>query len=269
MVEQSKKRTSSDAPAPARRWRLVALLLIAVLVLIGGVVWGCHALNRIWFADNPRLVLRKVHVLSSGFWSGRDEALAKRLGLSAGTGMFRIDPAEVRRALEKIPCVSKARVYRELPDTLRIELTERVPRAIVGKPNSPFVADESGVLMLRQESMASGQLMLPIITGLPAQNLHPGENIPAAAPALRLIMLAMQDFPVYTIIAVSLLKNDELSCYLYYRGGRSCYRVIVPAKHPDMAMLLRALEAAIIEVKRTGDRQRNFNLTYDGQVVVK
>ena len=269
MVEQNKKRVSSGAPAPARRWRVILLLLITPIVLIGGTAVGCHALKCAWFTDNRHLVLRKVRVLSSGYWSGRDDELAARMHLAPGTAMFRIDPAEVRRALEKIPCISKARVYRELPDTLRIELTERVPRAIIGKHNSPFVVDENGVLMLRRESMASGRLELPIITGLSLGSRRPGENIPEAESALKLIMLAMQNFPVYNIAVVSIISNNSLSCYLYYRGGRSCYRVIVPAKHPDPAMLLRALEAAIIEVKRSGDRQRNFNLTYDGQVVVK
>ena len=269
MVEQNKKRTASGAPAHSRRWRLIRLLLIAPLVVIGGVVWGCYALKRVWFTDNRHLVLRKVNVLSSGYWSGRDDELAARLHLQPGTAMFRIDPAEVRRALEKIPCISKARVYRELPDTLRIELTERVPRAIIGKHNSPCVVDENGVLMLRRESMASGKLELPIITGISLRGHRPGGIVTEAGPALKLIMLAMQEFPVYNIAVVSIISEDSLSCYLYYRGGRSCYRVIVPAKHPDPAMLLRALEAAIIEVKRAGDQQRNFNLTYDGQVVVK
>ena len=269
MVEQNKKRTASGAPAPARRWRLLLLLLIVPLLLIGGAVWGCHALKNLWFTDNRHLVLRKVDVLSSGYWSGRDRELAARTGLNPGIPMFRIDPAEVRRALEKIPCIAKARVYRELPDTLRIELNERVPRAIIGSRNSPVVADENGVLMLRRESMASGNLELPVVTGLSLKNCRPGGIIAGAEPALKLIMLAMQEFPVYNIAAVSVNSDDSMVCYLYYRGGKSCYRVVVPAKHPDLALLLRTLEAAIIEVKRSGDRQRNFNLTYDGQVVVK
>ena len=269
MVEQNKKRTASGAPAHSRRWRLILLLLIAPLVVIGGVVWGCYALKRVWFTDNRHLVLRKVNVLSSGYWSGRDDELAARLRLKPGTAMFQLDPAEVRRALEKIPCIAKARVYRELPDTLRIELNERVPRAIIGSRNSPVVADENGVLMLRRESMASAKLELPVITGLPLKNCRPGGIVAGAEPALKLIMLAMQEFPVYNIAAVSMIADDSMVCYLYYRGGRSCYRVVVPAKHPDLALLLRTLEAAIIEVKRSGDRQRNFNLTYDGQVVVK
>ena len=269
MAEQNKKKMSSGAPASSKRWRLVLLLFVVPLVLIAGIVLGCRALNRVWFTDNRHLILRKVHVLSSGYWSGRDDELAARLHLKPGTGMFRIDPAEVRRGLEKIPCVSKARVYRELPDTLRIELNERVPRAIIGNRNSQFVADENAVLMLRRESMASGKMELPIITGIRLNNHTPGGTIPAARPALKLIMLAMQDFPVYNIAVVSILPGDSMACYLSYRNGKSLYRVIVPADPPDPAMLFRALEAAIIEVKRAGDRQRNFNLTYDGQVVIK
>ena len=269
MVEQDKKRTSSGSPAPARRWRLIFLLLVAPLLLIGGAALGCHALNSVWFTDNRHLVLRKVHVLSSGYWSGRDGELASRLDLKPGTGMFRIDPAELRRNLEAIPCVAKARVYRELPDTLRIELNERVPRAIIGNRNSQVVVDENGVVMPRSESMASGKLELPVITGVSLKKCRPGGILAAAEPALKLITLAMQNFPVYHIAMVSMLPDDSMACFLYYRGGRSCYRVIVPVRSADLSMLLGALEGAIIEVKRSGDQQRNFNLTYDGQVVVK
>ena len=270
MLEQNTKRAASGTAAPSRRWRLIVLLLVTPLILIGGAALGCHALNRLWFTDNRHLVLRHVSVSSSGYWSGRGDELAARLHLQPGTAMFRIDPAEVRTKLEKIPCIAKARVYRELPDTLRIELTERVPRAIVGMRNSPFVIDEDGMLMLRRESMASEKMELPVIAKIPLKDCHLGKLLPSAAPALKLIMLMLHDFPSYNVESVEVIDDSSMNCYLYYRGDKSvCYRVIVPAKHPDMAMLLRALEAAIIDVKRNGSRQYNFNLTYDGQVVIK
>lgn len=270
MAEQGTKKSPNTVAKPRKKRWLAAALVLLPLLLIAGAVLGCRALHRVWFTGNERLLLRRVEISSTGFWNGREAELSRRLHLKPGTGLFEIDPAEVRRALENIPGISRARVYRELPDTLRIELVERVPRAIVGTRNSPIVADEDGVLMPRYESMAAAtRLELPIITGVSLSGAHLGGKIPALAPALKLVMHTLQDFPVFHVVTVSLRPDGHMVCYLNYRNGDTCYRVVMPTENRDIGMLFRALEAAIIDVRRAGDKKRNFDLSYNGQVVVK
>ena len=87
-----------------------------------------------------------------GYWNGngansRENELMRRLGMRRGMTLFGVDPGKLRAGLERIPCVESARVYRVLPDTLRMELVERTPRAVLFDRASPLVADENGIVI--------------------------------------------------------------------------------------------------------------------------
>ena len=265
------KRLRPDPPASGRRrkvWRWA--ILLALLALVAGAVFGVRGLYSLWFPDNERLVLRRIEIRSQGYWSGRESGLMRRLGLREGAPLFELDMRELREKLERIPCVESARVYRVLPDTLRCEITERIPRAFLGKPGSELVADENSVVMTRRESLASdGKLDLPIITGVNLAGVSPGQPCRKLRPALDLIMLTLRRYPMFDIRAVSMTADDSMACYFFYHRGRTHYRAVFPAHSRNYELLLSALESAIIDVRRNGDQKRNFNLSWDGQVVTK
>lgn len=262
--------TGRDKKSGGRRGKLLIFAFLAMpLLLIGGMVFGARALHSLWFSENERLVLRRLQVTSRGYWNGREAELMRRLGLKNGKALFAIDLRGLREKLERIPCVESARVYRVLPDTLNIEIAERIPRASLGAPGSPLVADESAVVMTRAESLAgSGNLELPIITGVRLSGMRPGAADRRLLPALELIMLTLRRYPMFHISTISMTSPDSMVCYFLYRGGRSHYRAVLPVRSRGIEFLLSALESAIIEIRRSGDAQRSFNLSYDGQVVV-
>ena len=247
---------------------ILALLAVPIL-LAAGAAFGVRALYGLWFSGNERLTLRRLQVASRGYWNGREAELMRRLELKNGTPLFALDPKAIREKLERIPCVESARVHRIPPDTLSVELTERIPRALLGAPGSLLVADENAVVMTRRESLAEGgKLALPVITGVPLSGMRPGTADRRLLPALDLIMLTLRRYPMFHISTVSMNSQDSMVCYFLYRGGRSYYRAVLPVRSRGLEFLLSALESAIIEVRRSGDAQRNFNLSYDGQVVV-
>ena len=266
--DKNSRAAAVNSGGRGRRWR--ALLWLAFLLLfVCGTVFGANALYEAWFPGNGRLVLRRLQISSRGYWNGRENELMRRLGLRPGTTLFSLDPRAIRESLERIPCVESARVYRVLPDTLHVEIVERIPRASLLKPGSPLVVDENAVIMTRSESLAyNGKLELPVITGIRSSGMTPGVSYPKLRPALGLIMLTLRRYPMFRISTVSMVSPDSMVCYFLYRGGRSHYRAVLPVRSRGMEFLLSALESAIIEVRRSGDGQRNFNLTYDGQVVV-
>lgn len=270
MVEKEKKNRSSTG-APDRRGRRIwwFVLLLIPLLLVCGAVFGAQALYNAWFSENERLVLRRLEIASRGYWNGRETELMRRLGLKGGIPLFAIEPRAIREKLERIPCVESARVYRALPDTLKIELNERIPRACLVKPGSQLVVDENAVVMTRSESLANdGKLELPVITGIRPAGMTPGASYRQLRPALELIMLTLRRYPMFHIRTVSIISPESMVCYFLYRGGRSYYRAVLPIRSRGLEFLLSALESAIIDVRRSGDSQRNFNLSYDGQVVV-
>lgn len=95
-----------------------------------------------------------------------------------------VDIAELRAELMELSWVQDARVSRQLPDTLVVDIIERKPHAVLKKPDRLVLIDDSGhELEPISGANAKGQL---IISGPGA-----GQQVPAlsllleAAPALR------------------------------------------------------------------------------------
>ncbi|MBQ6352232.1 MAG: FtsQ-type POTRA domain-containing protein [Lentisphaeria bacterium] len=275
----------SKNPAPAadssRRGRKMVLLaltaaLLVVAAAVSGVVAVRHILVPLWFDENPRMTIRQVKISSGGYWNGngywnnRESELLRRLGVRRGMTLFGVDPGALRGKLERIPCVESARVYRVLPDTLRMELVERTPRAVLFDRASPLVTDEKGMVIERRESLvANGRWDLPLISGV-SLRYQPGQKDPRLAPAMELIMQTRSRYPNFNIREVAFTSPERMECFFNYGGGRIIYRAVFPVRQYESRIdgLLLALESALIDMRRSGEDKRNFNLSFDGQVVI-
>ena len=279
MADRSKI-TASAAGGGGRGRKTVLIALTVVLLVAGaavaGVVAAFHTLGPLWFGDNPRMTIRQVKVASGGYWndrgywSNRETELLRRLGIRRGMTLFAVDPGKLRAGLERIPCVESARVYRVLPDTLQLEVIERTPRAVLFDRASPLVADENGMVIERRESLvATGRWDLPLISGVPLK-YQPGQKDPRLAPAMELIMQTVSRYHNFKIREVALKSPERMECFFNYGGGRTIYRAIFPVRRYESRIdgLLLALESALIEARRSGEDKRNFNLSFDGQVVM-
>ena len=270
-------RTKKTAPAGEKTRggrKFVFTVLAAALLIAGGAIAGTVAVVRtlgpLWFSENPRMPMRHVKIASGGYWNNRENELLRRLGVRLGMPLFGIDPGALRIRLERIPCVESARVYRVPPDTLKFVLTERTPRAVLFDRASPLVADEKCIVIERRESLvANGRWDLPLITGV-SLKYQPGQRDPRLAPAMALIMNTVSRHHNFRIREVTIASPERMECIFNYGGGPTLYRAIFPVHRYDSRIggLLLALESALIEVRRSGEDKRNFNLSFDGQVVV-
>lgn len=274
-------KTNAAAGENGRGGRKFVLTVLALaLLIIGGAIVGTvvvlRTLGPLWFSENPRMSLRRVQIVSGGYWNGkgywnnRENELLRRLGVRRGMPLFGIDPGVMRVRLEHIPCVESARVYRVPPDTLKLELTERMPRAVLFDRASPLVADEKCVVIERRESLvANGRWDLPLISGV-SLKYQPGQRDPRLAPAMELIMNTVSRHHNFKIREVAFSSPERMECFFNYGSGRTIYRAVFPVRRYDNRIggLLLALESALIEVRRSGEDKRNFNLSFDGQVVV-
>ncbi len=253
--------------AAARRKRRRAVLGLFLLLFLtavaAGLVWGA---KRVMFSDNLRFKLRRVEIIGGTYWKGREEKLAARIGLRPGANLFALDYPALRRRVELIPGIEECEIVRVLPDKLQFRVLERIPRLSLFNPNSPWVADEHGVLIPRDEAMPSGRL--PVYSGIRQQNLQAGAVIKELLPALKLVMMAVRNFPDIRILLISRPTPESLKFYLCYRTRDRAYQAVMPTRNRGMAILLSALQTAIINVRRNGDPRTKFNLLYDGRVVL-
>lgn len=94
-----------------------------------------------------------------------------------------VDIAALRAELMELPWVLDARVSRQLPDTLAIDIVERTPRAVLQQPDRLMLIDRFGVELV-PVAPASANEMLRISGPGAAAQLERLEALLAAAPAL-------------------------------------------------------------------------------------
>lgn len=133
-------------------------------------------------ASRAGFEVRKVSV--SGTNRMDEQIVYERVLAEQDRPMPLVDLAEVRARLLELPWVKDARVSRQLPDTLKVDIVERVPHAVLKKPDRLVLVDAEGhELEPVSAAKAKGRLM---IEGPGAARMVGDlDRLLAAAPALK------------------------------------------------------------------------------------
>ena len=251
-----------------RIWCAVIALLI-VLAGSGVLIW---LLSGQMFLANPRFVLKRVSVTShkNGFWTGKKELVCSILRIRENeTNLFSIDLGEMRkRLLERESSIRSVRVRRELPDTLDVDITERIPVAQVNRGGSPLVVDEETILMQKNRCMKFDSKLLPIIVGPPEVSTYPsGSKIPQFKAAVDLIELTKTTYPDIRIGAVRVTTPGQLVCAVYYKNERDPYPVTMPDS--DLSRNLQKLTVTLEKILHDHNPKRNIDLQFKNQAVIQ
>jgi len=143
----------------ARRGLVVGKVLAALAVLAGAAFAADRAIRHV--IASPRFALREVRV-GPTLHVRRDDVLALA-GVAAGDRLLSIDTDAVAARVAVHPWVASARVRRELPSALSIEVSER-RAAAVALLGGLYLVDESGRPFKRASLDEADGLVL--LTGL-------------------------------------------------------------------------------------------------------
>jgi len=139
--------------------RAVLLLrLLALVVVTLGVGWGVYAKTM----GSERLKVGRVEVRGSRFLS--EGEVRELLGPAVGENILGLDIDALKARLRSSPWVADATVGRTLPDTLRVEITERVPLALAEVERLYLMDKDGGLIDLYGPRTAAFDL--PIVRGL-------------------------------------------------------------------------------------------------------
>lgn len=234
------------------------LIIGCFLAVVGFAGWG---LSRILFTGNERFVLRRVEL--NGLDAGLTGPLMAYLKLTVGRdNLFDLDLAAARRKIEKISYIKSANVYRVLPDTLKIDVVQRVPVAYLSEHNSQWVVDEDSIVMNRKYCMKL-KYSLPVISGVEYGKLRSGEKLPGLAPGVKLLKLAACDFRKFKICSITL--EDPRKIVFIMIVERHAYKVLMPRR--NLKELLQVLHDALRQ--KQGDYKSTIDLTYSNQVIFR
>ena len=192
-----------------RRRVLVLLAVLVGLPVLGfGLVWGGHEAWLAMFAENEFFQIRQIDVTTDG--ELRVGNILEYARVEKGMNLFAVRPEWIRESLLSVPVIANAQVGRRLPDTLVIEVAERVAVARLGRPGSgsPLAVDSLGHVLGPSSVRAS----LPVILGVRDNGLRPGDVVkdPMLKDALRVLEIANQAVMRQELVVATIdLSNEE------------------------------------------------------------
>ena len=155
---------------PARRTRVrrarrgwlgrtvIALEIVAGMLTLVFGAWAAYAKVM----GNRHLRVANVEVRGSRFLS--EGEVRELLGPAVGENILGLDIDELKSRLRSSPWVADATVSRTLPDTLRVDIRERLPLALA-ELDRLYLMDASGTLIDLYGPRTAG-FDLPIVRGL-------------------------------------------------------------------------------------------------------
>jgi cell division protein FtsQ len=172
-----------------RRHRAPIGFAIVLVGLAGGGIGLARSegVTKAWPAIEQRLIgatadagfrVRAVEV--EGRERANATAILAALGVARGTPIFAVDPAAAKLRLQQVPWVRTASVYRRLPDTLFVTMTEQEPLAFWQRRDHLVLIDRAGRPIATRD--LGGYARLPVLVG---------DDAPANAEAL-VTMLASE-----------------------------------------------------------------------------
>src|SRR5690242_17827385 len=109
--------------------RAIGSAIVPTVLALGAVISGgaIGVSARLWLTTSDRFAIEAITVVGNHRLDSR--AVERSLGIARGDNIFEVDVGDAERSLVANPWVVKARVVRQLPDRLRVELEEHAPAA--------------------------------------------------------------------------------------------------------------------------------------------
>jgi cell division protein FtsQ len=139
----------------------VGLLVVASISV--AIAWGAHR----YALTTPRFAIREFDVKGNRHHSA--DQLARIAGFQRGQNLFSVDASAAEQRLLENPWVRQAKVGRELPGTLRIEVVEREAIAEATIEDALYLVTPEGEPFKVVD--AGDPTDLPVITGLGVSDL--------------------------------------------------------------------------------------------------
>ena len=244
-----------DQPKTSGRLLALALLLLLIGGVLGGLAFAFTSLRSLWLEQSVITDIATQVKVDSGKMVKAD-AIREVLGLRNGVNLAEIDFAERRRqALEKYPTISAMTITRQLPDGVTITIEEREPEFRLGisgkRADTGRVVDREGVVFPCRRGTAT----LPILRERAPGTANGDRLGPRAAAALRLLLavrepglsqLGVQEVDVTKPDWLLVTLGDGSRAKIAWEGMDKEDRTDLPAMRTVLAQLACAVDQHLL-----------------------
>lgn len=258
-------RANDRSPSRRRNTRLLLLqlrkfaLLGGFVALVGGAAFSAWHNNTfqkcgLWLqsealARSANAGFRVKDILVTGRRHVSAEELLASLSVKRGMPTFGFDIIDAEKSLSNISWIQSAVISRRLPDTITVELQERVPVSLWQHNKKIFLIDKDGTVLTADNLDAWRQL--PLVVGAGAE-----KNV------VQLLNL-LQAEPSVAGEFVSAVRVEERRWDLHLKNG-----VIVKLPEQDMELALSRLAALQKQKNILGRNVASIDLRKPERVMV-
>jgi cell division protein FtsQ len=260
-----------------RRWpKSVAGRAVAatvVLALMGAAAVGAAEARRFFLHDARFAVASSDAIEVQGNRHLTRAQVLSVFGADLERNIFRVNLAERRADLERLPWVSHATVTRLLPDHLRVQITERTPIAFVRQGTQIGLVDASGVLLDMPPSDAGEpSYSFPVLTGLTA-----GEPPAARKQRMDVYRAFIRDLDseggklTETLSEVDVTDPEDVKALVFSGpvGVGGSTDVLVHFGDDRFLARYKEFAAHLPEWKQQYPRLASADMRYEGQIVLQ
>jgi len=105
-----------------------------------------------------------------------DQYVIENSGIKRDDTLFDLPFTKIKARLQKLNWVDKAKVLRDWPDSIILEIRERLPIAYIENDKGRFLVDGAGFVIDKLSSLKAG-VRLPKIGELPLKEIKVGDSI--------------------------------------------------------------------------------------------
>ncbi|WP_296328128.1 FtsQ-type POTRA domain-containing protein [uncultured Treponema sp.] len=172
---------------PVRKRKAVSdtkMNAIKIFAAIFGILLLCELC--VYFFVVP--CLDKVEISWSGLSSYTKESMSGVISSCAGKKFMNFSTNEAKSLLMSVPGIESVQVSKRFPNKVYIHVSERKPVAMTfvsaNGRTVPVEIDKNGVLFSTTANSADSDSSLPLISGIPVENIPEGMRIPQKYRAL-------------------------------------------------------------------------------------
>ena len=156
-----KNKTRKGSQSRTKKW----LKRTSKILVLCGIAFGAHYGWK-HLKTSPQFSIREIVI--SGNQKAQKEEILYLSGLEPGENIFSFSLSGVKKSIEYHPWVKSARIRKELPDRVVIEIKEEEPVAIICLGELYYLNPE---LKIFKKLIPEDSLEYPIFTGISYQQL--------------------------------------------------------------------------------------------------
>ena len=179
-----------------------------------GLIGLFVVLAALYMLNSPMLKFGYVKVTGNSYMP-REEIL-QIARISEPINIFSVQTDAVQKNLQSDLRIESAKVWRDLPNCLNIEIVEREPLAVIACNYGYVDVDKKGVIINTYSD--AGKIKKPLISGLVLQDVYTGDSVDNAT--VKNLLAYLGDLTPETAAQISYIDmNDPQHVQLYTAKG--------------------------------------------------